>query len=304
MERENFVISSQFDGLALHGLIVKPEKKPKGILQITHGMCEYKERYLPFMEFFASHGYLVVCHDQRGHGDSVKAEEDRGYFYEYSGEAIVQDAAQITTYIKQLYPNLPVVLFGHSMGSMVARCYLQKYDTLIDKAIICGSPSSNPMVDVAICLTKLIRLFKGKKYRSKMLAYLSTGKGNNRFAKEGPGNWLSRNRQNIEEYLANPKSNYRFTTNGFENLFKLMKHTYQKKRYKVQNPTLPIRFVSGGDDAILVNEKKWQQSIDALKKAGYQNVTGKLYEKFRHEIFNDIGKEVVLEDLLSFIENE
>lgn len=299
MQTENFVIQSQFDNLEIHGVMICPEN-PKAIIQILHGMCEYKERYEDFMRFFAEQGYVVVCHDHRGHGDSVKDEKDRGFLYDFSGTAVVEDAALITRYVKERYPDLPVYLFGHSMGSMIARCYLQKYDTLVDKAVICGSPSENPLVNVAILLAKTVRLFRGERYKSKMLAYLSTGKGNERFKEEGPSNWLSRNRENIEKFITNPKGKVHFSANGYENLFKLMRQTYRKKDYRVQNPTLPIFFVSGSDDAVLVNEKKWRASVNDMKKVGYQNVSSKLYPKLRHEIFNDIGGEVVMQDLLTF----
>lgn len=299
MQKETFVVQSQFDDLKLHGVIIRPEK-PKAIIQILHGMCEYKERYEDFMRFFAERGYLVVCHDHRGHGDSVLREEDRGYLYDFSGQAIVEDAALVTRYVKETYPNLPVYLFGHSMGSMIARCYIQKHDTLVDKVVICGSPSKNPFVDVAILLTKTIRLFRGERYKSKMLAYLSTGKGNERFKEEGPSNWLSRNRENIEKFITNPKGKVHFSVNGYENLFKLMRDTYRKKGYRVQNPVLPIFFVSGSDDAVLVTEEKWRNSVEDMKRVGYQDVSCKLYPKLRHEIFSDIGGEEVMEDLLEF----
>lgn len=299
---KNFVLSSEFDGLLLHGTVFVPEGEKKGALQILHGMCEYKERYESFMRYFAERGFVVVCHDQRGHGDSVRSAEDRGYFYETRANGIVEDATQITRWLKAEYPNLPVSLFGHSMGSMVARCYLQKYDTLIDKAIICGSPSKNPLADTAIALDKCIALFYGKRHRSKLLSYLSTGKGNDNFPNEEKGAWLSSNRENVNEFYANPKGNYRFTCNGFENLFRLMKKTYQKKLYRVQNENLPILFVSGADDAVLGGADNFQKTTAFMKKVGYKNVTGKLYAGLRHEIHNEKENLEVLGDLLSFVE--
>ncbi len=301
MEIKKMTVQSEVDGLQLHVTTYEPSGERKGVLQILHGMCEFKERYAPFMEYFCANGYVVVCHDQRGHGDSVKKQEDLGYFYDYSGEAIVEDAAQMTRKIKAEYPHLPVILFGHSMGSMVARCYLQKYDTLVDKAIICGSPSKNPLVGTAIFMSKCIRLFAGARHRSKLLAYLSTGKGNNKFPNEKKGAWLSQNRENVKNFYAHPKNKI-FTCNGFENLFKLMKRTYKKKAYAVQNPTLPIHFVSGSDDAVMGNEMKWFAAIEDLRDVGYENVSGKLYKGLRHEIFSDIGGEEVLSDLLAFMQ--
>ncbi len=302
MEIRNFIMRSAADGLDLHVTVYEPNGERKGVLQILHGMGEYKERYAPFMEYFCQNGYVVVCHDQRGHGDSVRDKKDLGYFYDLSGKAIVEDGAQLTRRIKEEYPRLPITLFGHSMGSMVARCYLQEHDILIDKAIICGSPSKNPLVGMAIWTEKCIRLFRGGHHRSKLLSYLSTGKGDKNFPNEKKGAWLSRNRENIERFYANPKGSVRFTCNGFENLFKLMKNTYRKKGYKVQKPDLPIRFVSGGDDVVMGNEVKWLRAIELLREVGYENVSGKLYKGLRHEIFNDVGGEEVLADLLAFLQ--
>lgn len=301
MEIKNFIIESNFDKLPLHVTVYEPSGEKRGVLQILHGMCEYKERYASFMEYFCRNGFVVVCHDQRGHGDSLKSEDDLGYFYEYSSKAIVEDAAQITQYMKRVYPDLSITLFGHSMGSMVARCYLKEHDALINKAIICGSPSKNSLAGVAILLTKCIRLFRGGKHRSKMLAYLSTGKGDKNFKGEGKGAWLSQNRESIETFYSNRKGRERFTCNGFENLFKLMKYTYKKKGYQVQNPALPIHFVSGSDDAVMGNEMKWFKAIEFLRKVGYENVSGKLYKGLRHEIFHDVDKDEVLADLLAFL---
>ena len=265
-------------------------------------MCEHKERYVDFMRFLCKHGYVVACHDHRGHGDSVKTSDDLGYFGDYDGKAVVDDAVLITRYLKERFPDLPLTLFGHSMGSMVVRCYLRENDTLVDKLIVSGSPAKNPLAGVAIGLEKCIRLCKGARHRSKLLAYLSTGKGDKNFPGEGKGAWLNQNRENVQAYLKNPKSNYKFTCNGFENLFKLMRRTYQKKGYLVQNPQLPIHFVSGSDDAVMISEKKWRQGMRFLQDVGYQKVTGKLYTGLRHEILNEIENQEVYADLLAFIE--
>lgn len=297
-----FTIRSEFDDLELHVAVYEPNGSPRGVLQILHGMCEYKERYDDFMRFFCENGYIVACHDQRGHGDSVKDKADLGYFYERSANAIVLDAVQVTRELKTRYPALPITLFGHSMGSMVARCYLCEHDEIIDKAIICGSPSQNPLAGVGVLLADTISLFRGSRYRSKWLTHLSTGKGNKNFPGEGKGAWLSANRAEIEKFYANEKGNYRFTCNGFVNLFRLMKRTYQKRDYRVKNPNLPIFFVSGSDDPVMGTEKQWQNSVEFLRKLGYLEVNAKLYEGQRHEIFRDTKRSEVLSDFLAFLE--
>ncbi len=300
--KESFVVRSKFDDLPIHGFLIEPQGEPKAIVQLVHGMAERKERYEEFANYLAEKGYAVVCHDHRGHGESILSDKDRGWFGDYSGKAVVEDTVLVTEYAKKRFEGLPLILFGHSMGSLVVRCYLQEYDRLCDKLIVCGSPSKNPLVGVAIGLEKCIRFFRGARYRSKLLKHLSTGKGNKPFEKEGKEAWLSRNRESVERYIADPKCGFRFTCNGYENLFKLLRSTYTKKAYRVQNPMLPVHFIAGGDDPVIVNEKKWRSAADFLRRVGYASVTAKLYPNMRHELLNELGREEVYADILKFIE--
>ena len=121
-------IKSQKDGLELEIAIFEPSEKPKAIVQISHGMAEHKERYYPFMEFLSKKGFVCVINDHRGHGESVKKKEDHGYFYTENIDYIVDDLHQVTLFAKEKFQSLPVFLFSHSMGTLVSRNYLKKFD--------------------------------------------------------------------------------------------------------------------------------------------------------------------------------
>lgn len=306
MKKTNFILPSNFDNLPLHGTMYEPNEQiePRAILQLCHGMCEHKGRYDEMISYFIERGYVAVMHDHRGHGETAEKEEDNGYFGDKTAKAIVQDTVQVTDYIKQKYPNAPVYLFGHSMGSMVVRCYLHEHDERIQKLVVCGSPSQNPLAPIAIALTKGIAFFKGERHRSGMLKYLSIGSGDEKFPGEGKGAWLSKNRERVEAYQKDPKCTFVFTCNGFENLFRLLKNTYDKSLYRVNNPTLPIFFVAGSDDPVIVSEDKWLQAQQSLRDVGYENVSGKLYHGDRHEICNELDRDKVYADLLAFFERE
>ncbi len=302
MKKKNFTLQSAYDNLPLAGVIFVPSETPKGIVQLVHGMAEHKGRYAEFMEFLATNGYVAVCHDHRGHGESMATEADKGWFGDYSGRAVVEDTVAVTKYIKEAYPNLPLTLLGHSMGSLIVRNYIQEHDDLCDKLIVCGSPSANPLAGTAIFLEKTIRLFCGARRRSKLLKYLSTGAGAKKFHADGKNGWLSRNKESVAAFDGDEKCGFIFTCNGYENLFKLLKGTYAKKRYEVKNPCLPIHFVAGGEDPVIVSDLKWLKAIEFLRARGYLEVTGRLYEGMRHEILNEIGRDEVYNDLLAFIE--
>lgn len=307
MKKINKNIKSNCDDLLLALTITIPDEDipVKGIVQISHGMAEHKERYYPFMEFLADNGYIGVINDHRGHGDSVKSEEDLGYFYDENGKYIVEDLHQITKEIKKEYPDLPVYLFGHSMGSLVVRCYLKHYDNEIDKLIVCGAPCKNIGAYFGIALAKLISKFKGDKYRSKLIQKLAFSSYPKKFKSEKKdiNCWISSDRKNKNEYSNDKKCGYIFTLNGFINLFKLVINTYSNKEWEKQNLDLPIFFIAGDEDPVIGGIQKWINAYEFLEKdIGYKNVSHKLYKGKRHELLNEDIKEKVYYDILDWIE--
>ncbi len=306
MQKREFTLQSKYDNLALSCAEYAAEgvtqTNAKGVVQIVHGMCEYKERYEDFIDYLTQNGYIVFAHDHRGHGGSVTANENLGYFGDKKGEAIVDDAALVTDEIRRLYPGLSVTLFGHSMGSLVVRAYIQKYEEKIDKLIVCGSPSKNSLAGFGLMLNGVISAFRGKKYRSRLMANASTGGGDDKFPGEGKNAWLTRDKTVVEKYNADEKCNFVFSCNGFSNLLHLVKNAYKKKKYPAKHSDLPIFFMAGADDPVIGSEKKWLAAQQFLRDVGYKNVTGKLYPKMRHEILNELGKEEVYADALAFIE--
>ncbi len=297
---EKFAFESAFDGQLLQAVCYLP-KKPKAILQLVHGMCEHMGRYEEMMTFFAENGYLVCGYDQRGHGDSATT-EDLGFFGDTTAKAIVEDAVQFTKLMKEKYPKLPVYLYGHSMGSMVVRCYLQKHDDQIDKLIVSGSPNRNLLAGVAVLLAKFTKTVKDSRHRSGFLKKLSLGGSEKAFPAEGKCGWLTRDKEVVAKYEADEKCNFTFTVNGFENLFRLLKNTYDEELYEPKNLDLPIRFIAGSEDPIIGDEDKWLGGHAFLREVGYTSVSGKLYHGMRHEPHNEIGKEEVFADLLAFLE--
>lgn len=306
MQKREFTLQSKYDNLALSCAEYTAEgvtqTNAKGVVQIVHGMCEYKERYEGFIDYLTQNGYIVFAHDHRGHGGSVTANENLGYFGDKKGEAIVDDAALVTDEIRRLYPGLSVTLFGHSMGSLVVRAYIQKYEEKIDKLIVCGSPSKNSLAGGGLMLNGVISAFRGKKYRSRLMANASTGGGDDKFPGEGKNAWLTRDKTVVEKYNADERCNFVFSCNGFSNLLHLVKNAYKKKKYPAKHSDLPIFFMAGADDPVIGSEKKWLEAQQFLRDVGYKNVTGKLYPKMRHEILNELGKEEVYADALAFIE--
>lgn len=302
MREEEIVVTSFQDSLEIHASIIEPDGKAKGIVQLVHGMSEHRKRDTSFMKYLASQGFVCVLHDHRGHGESVKAKEDLGYFYEHSGTYIVEDTHQITYLMKQRYPDLPYYMFGHSMGSLVARAYIKKYDYELDGLFICGSPSKNPMAFMGLCLVKILASIKGDHYRSPFVQHMAFGSYNKKFVPVQSENaWICSDEEVVKKYDEDEKCGFIFTLNGFENLFRLLRNVYDDSNWILLKKDLPIIFIAGEDDPCIGNEMKFNQAYTFLKRIGYQNVQAKLYPHVRHEIILDKSHEEVYDDVVTSI---
>ncbi len=293
-------IVSKSDKIELEIAIVEPKQEAKGIIQISHGMAEHKERYYDFMNYLAKNGYICVIHDHRGHGASVKQKQDLGYFYSEDINYIVDDLYQVTEFIKNKYKGLEVILFSHSMGTLVARNYLKKYDLAIKKIILCGPPTENKLADLGILIAKISKIFKKDNTSNKFLNKLTFGNYNkgNKIENE----WICSNVETVEKYNKDELCGYIFTTNGFINLFKMMKQAFNKQNWKLENRDLDILVIAGKDDPVIQSEEKFNGLIKFLTEIGYKNIESKLYEAKRHELLNEIENEKIYEDILKFID--
>ena len=299
MKTEKIKIKSDIDNLEIECMLIIPDTEIKGIVQLAHGMNEYKERYINFMKYLAQNGYVCLINDHRGHGKSIKNKDDLGYFYDNKAEAVVEDLYQITKYLKERYKNKKIILFGHSMGSMIVRKYIAKYDNKIDGLIVCGSPSENKSAKLGLILIKIAEIFKGEKYRSKLLKKIMFGSFNNK--KETINSWICTNEDIVNKYNKDEFCRYDYTLNGLENIVRLMVDIYNPKIYQKNNPNLPIYFIAGREDPVITSVEKWKEAQEFLSKQGYKNITCTLYENMRHEILNETQNEIVYNDILKWI---
>lgn len=299
-----FTIESKYDEVQLSVLEMEPEApRCRAVVQLVHGMTEYKERYLPFMQYLAKNGYRCVMHDHRGHGESVKSADDLGYMYDGGWRALVDDVRIVNNWIRRQYPGTKIVLFGHSMGSLAVRSFVRRYDSRVDALIVCGSPSYNPAVFAGMALAKVEGWIMGSHHRSRLLTSIAFGAMNKQYADEGLKNaWLCCNRKVVEAYNADPKCNYLFTDNGYFNLFGLMRDCYNLDGWVMRNSTLPVLFISGGDDGCRVNDRAFARAVDAMRRVGYRRVSSHLFPRMRHEILNEINSAEVWKYVLDAID--
>ena len=269
-------------------------KKPIGIVQIIHGMCEHKKRYVPFMEYLTSNGYICIMSDNRGHGKTISGEYPLGDTG--TPEMMVSDQVIVTNYIKDKYPGLKLFIFGHSMGTLITRAYMMNHDNLVDGIILSGAPCPNPMAWLATGIAKMCNWGLGYTRSSKLLFFFV-----NNFSSKNDLSWLSYSEENIEKYSKDPLCGFYFKNRGYLTLFKMVGYLTKKKRYHVTKPNLPIYLLSGKDDRTTGGEKGVLNTVTALNNNGFNNVKHLEFDHMKHEILNEDKHMDVYEESLRFL---
>lgn len=275
----------------------------KGIVQIAHGMAEHHERYEEFVEFLVSEGYGVYINDHLGHGKSVISDSELGYFGSKNGYLyLVEDMKKLTDIIHSDYPDIPVILFGHSMGSMLARLYSEKYGNSINAAVFCGTTGANPAAAAGISIVKTIAKLKGDHYRSKFIDKLAFGTYNKKCnPKRTCFDWLTTVDSVVDKYIIDPYCGFLFTTYGYRDLMSLIVVISRNDWYTSVPKELPIYLIAGDEDPVGNYGKGVREVYQGLVDTNHTDVSIKLFSGDRHEILNERDKEEVFKNILQWL---
>lgn len=289
------------DGYKL-SLSVFAAEHAKGYVQIVHGMEEHKERYDDFAQRLCEAGYTVVSSDMRGHGMNAPL---LGHFNDKNGyRDLLSDQKLISKYIRERYKVEKVIIFAHSMGTIITRNLLQTESRGYEKAVLCGYPydPGRAATGAAIFLCNVTAAVRGPRYYSKFIHSLGTG-GFNKTIKNPKTDldWLSYDEENIKKYKADKYCGHGFTVSANRDLFMLVRHMSQTGSYRSVNSELPIFMIRGEDDPATGFEKGAAQSIHVLRQAGFQKIRVKTYPRMRHEILNESGRDMVIADIVKFL---
>lgn len=285
--------------------LMKPQGEPRAVLQVSHGMCEYFLRYQDFGLFLNEHGIAVVGNDHIGHGASAKTKDDLGWFAERDGwKYLVKDLHTMMELGKQAFPGVPYVLMGHSMGSFLVRAFLSDYSAELDGAIICGTGGKNPLIGLAISLSFLSTKLQGQRHRSQLIDRMTFRNYCNRYeAARSAKEWITRDQRIIEKYLNDPHCQFTFTSSAFHDLFCVNRFVNSKTWAKSIQHKLPILVISGDMDPVGDYGEGVTWVYEQLKNAN-QTVKLKLYPEARHEIINEINRQEVYDDILSWLNTD
>ena len=279
--------------------------EPRGIIQISHGMCEYILRYEQFARQMCRRGYVVCGNDHIGHGATAPSDDLLGYTAPSGGALVmVRDVRMVSGIIRNRFPKLPLFLVGHSMGSFVARKYIEMFGEELSGAIIVGTGGPESPTALGKALAKCVIKLKGETHRSKLLDKMAFGSYNKKFKDEkDEKSWLSRDKEVREKYVADKYCSFKFTARGFYDLFDLLGSVSEKEWAKKLPKELPVLIISGDKDPVGNYGKGVEKVYKRMDKAGMEDVTVRLYHGARHELFNETSRKEIIEHTAEWIED-
>lgn len=278
--------------------------RPRGVVQVVHGMAEHVGRYDEFARFLAGRGYLVCGDDHIGHGRSAEPGL-RGHVPLSAGaDALVEDERRLHELVSGRVPaDVPYFLFGHSMGSFIARVYLSRHAEGLSGAVICGTGSVPAGLSRAgNALSRAIAALRGERHRSSLV----DGMGAGAYARSVRGptgfEWLSRDEGNVERYLADEACGFMFTVGGYAALTSLTAESCSRAAARRVPRDLPLLFVSGAEDPVGDFGRGVRRAACLYLDAGGSDVSVRIYDGMRHEILNEGGRGRVFRDVATWLE--
>ncbi|MDD7363284.1 MAG: alpha/beta hydrolase [Firmicutes bacterium] len=289
---EQGIYRSVADGLALSFIVLRADN-PKGIVQIIHGAQEHKAYYRNFAERLVEAGYTVFLSDCRGHGDSVSEDHPRGHISSIDDAVI--DQVAFAVYLKRRFPDLPLALFGHSFGSIVARNVMMEHDDLIDKLVMTGVAARPPYAETGRFWGYMESFYTGATNRGRFLTSMSwkmneTLKGS------------VDDEAFIRALKRDPKKVARYTNGGAMAMWEGASRLKAYRRYAVKNPDLSILALSGTDDPITGGMRGLADTAKTFSKLGYTGYEQRLFPHMNHDLIHSEGREYVFREIVDFLD--
>ena len=280
-------------------------EKPKAVVQIVHGMAEHIERYDEFARYLVGRGFVVCGEDHVGHGLSVKGVEELGHIPMKGGKGIiVGDVHTLHRMVARMFPDVPYVLYGHSMGSFIVRCYIARYGSELTACVLSGTGNVPANLSkMGNTLARFIASIRGETFHSKIIDNMGAGGYGKKIANARTNlDWLSTDESVVDAYIADDKCGFMFSVGGYATLLDMTAEVVTPECAEKVPKALPVLLVAGDGDPVGDMGVGVKAAAKLLSDAGVQTVDCKIYEGMRHEIHNEIGKDQVYDDIASWIE--
>lgn len=280
-------------------------EKPKAVIQIVHGMAEYIDRYDDLAEYLVNRGFVVCAEDHIGHGKSAAGPEEYGHMPAHGGKDILLgDVHTLRRMASELFPGVPYVFYGHSMGSFIARAYIARHGEGLAGCVLSGTGNVAPALSKAgRTLARVLAAMRGETYRSKLIDNMGAGAYGKQIENARTDlDWLSTDPAVVDAYIADDLCGFMFTVGGYATLLDLTAEIATPEWAARVPKRLPVLLVAGDGDPVGEMGEGVRAAARLLRDAGVQQVDEIIYEGMRHEVHNEIGHEQVYDDVASWIE--
>lgn len=255
--------------------------EPKAVVQFVHGVTEHSGLFPHLVKDLTSNGYAMYADDHRGHGKSEGVRIYVDSFNQY-----IEDEKLFYDIIKSKHPELPVLMVGYSLGSLIAFQFAKKFEALIKGLVLVGTASSIKVGLITKFLLKFLALIRPRM----------------RFGDPLAADLIYNEPTALQIYENDPLVAHEPFTIKFLN--EVMKAMYfMVKNAKVL--TLPLLIQCGAEDKTLEAYKAKNDDEEFKKIFTMEDKTIKIYEGLGHEIYNEFEdkRKVVLQDLTNWLNN-
>jgi len=293
------------DGHGVHLYRWEPDAgTPRAVVQIAHGMGEHAARYVPIAERLCEAGHVVYANDHRGHGRSVARSQDLGDMGTGGWNRAVQDLLELNQNFAQRHPRTPRILFGHSMGALLARHYLVLHGATLSGAILSGTTDGGGFqLWLARWLAAFERWRLGADAESAALSWVLFGRANKKFDPGRTGfEWLSRDPAQVDAYVEDPLCGFVVRAGSLCEMFEGLRWERRLEQRVQIPPDLPVYVFVGADDPFNRELVGLRELLDSYQSAGLRNVDHQFYDGGRHEMLNEINRDEVYRDVVRWID--
>jgi alpha-beta hydrolase superfamily lysophospholipase len=280
-----------------------PVKNPKAIVQIVHGGAEHGGRYARLAAALNEQGYAVYAEDHRGHGRTGEINSKLGDMGEANAfERVCDDVIALGKRAQIENPEVPLVILGHSLGSLITQRILLHHSDMYSAAVLSGSPDILNVAGAA----ELVHAEVDRVGRDQVSEVLESGIVEGFAAAfpdaTNPHAWLSRDEEEISQYEQDPWCGFALCAGAWQDLISAMVVTAEVSAVAAGvRKSLPIYMLSGSDDPVHNDWQAIERIAGNYQQCGLEDLTVKRYEGGRHEMFNESNREQVTTELLQWL---